>query len=75
MKLICMLNEAYMFFLSMGNYNSILDHAYFFLKSNLVPCLVHAYFFLKSNIAMLIFGVGKINRFYFLQRKKVIFHV
>ena len=28
----------------------------------------------KSNIAMLIFGVEKINRFYFFERKKGIFH-
>ena len=60
------------------NYAYFLDilprHAYFFLKSNLVPCLVHAYFYLKSNIAMLIFGIEKINRFYFFQSKKGIFH-
>ena len=59
----------------MGNSQFYLRPCLFFLKSNIVPCLVHAYFFLKSNIAMLIFGVGKIDLFYFFQRKKVIFHV
>ena len=31
---------SYMFY-----FISIIDHAYFFLKSNLVPSLVHAYYF------------------------------
>ena len=61
------------FFTSMGNFQFYLGPCLFFLKSNLVPCLVHVYFFLKSNIAMLIFGVEKINRFYFYQRKRVYF--
>ena len=47
----------YIFYKHWGILNFILDHAYFFLK---------------SNIAMLIFGVGKINRFYFLQKKSYI---
>ena len=39
----------YMFFYKHGViFNSILNHAYFFLKPNLLPCLVHAYFF--SNL-------------------------
>ena len=63
------------FFISMGNFQFYLRPYLFFLKSNVVPCLVHAYFFLKSNIAMLIFGVGKTNRFYFFQRRKHIFRV
>ena len=57
------------FLISMGIFNSISDHAYFFLKSNLVPCLVHAYFFLKSNIAMLILVLEKSTVFTFFKEK------